>query len=234
MVYGVGIGVGDPELITLKALRVIRESDVIVLPAADGKNSRAYASVKEVYKEIDEKELICFEFPMTRDKKTLEERRDRISESIRALDAKGNNVAMLVIGDPNIYATYSYIEQRLKKAGVQCESISGINSFTASAAALGIPLVKDDEELHVIPGSADIEDALRLKGTKVFMKLSGDKQSRLYELLAPLEEKGLVEVYAAEKCGLDDEKLLRGLKEIAGGLAYLSTVIVKERHKNER
>ena len=228
MIYGVGIGVGDPELITLKALRVIRECDVIVLPAADGKNSRAYASVKKVCPEVDDKELCCFEFPMTRDEKILEERRDRIFERVKEFDGQGKNVAMLVIGDPNIYATYSYIELRLKRAGIACESISGINSFTASAAALSIPLVMDDEELHVIPGSANLREALELKGTKVFMKLGKAKQSKLFELLKPLEDEGKALIYAAAKCGLEDEQLYRGLKEITGELAYLSTVIVKD------
>ena len=151
----------------------------------DGKNSRAYASVKKVCPEVDDKELCCFEFPMTRDEKILEERRDRIFERVKEFDGQGKNVAMLVIGDPNIYATYSYIELRLKRAGIACESISGINSFTASAAALSIPLVMDDEELHVIPGSADLREALELKGTKVFMKLGKAKQSKLFELLKP-------------------------------------------------
>ena len=229
MIYGVGVGVGAPEMITLKALRVIRECDVIVLPAADGKNSRAYEAVRQVCPEAEEKELKFFEFPMTRDADTLEERRNRIAEDLGKLDSEGKKVAMLVIGDPNLYSTYSYIEMRLKRAGVDCESISGINSFTASAAAAGMPLVMDDEELHVIPGSAELEEAIKLKGTKVFMKLGREKYKRLACLIEPLENRGLVEVCAVEKCGLPEEKVYRGIKQIPEELAYLSTVIVKDK-----
>ena len=229
MIYGVGIGVGDPEIITLRAIRVIRECDVIVLPAADGKNSRAFEAVRQVCPEAEEKELKFFEFPMTRDAATLEERRKLIAEELKELEAEGKKVAMLVIGDPNIYSTYSYIEMILKKAGVDCESISGINSFTASAAAAGIPLVMDDEELHVIPGSAELEEAVKLKGTKVFMKLGKEKYKRLVGLLEPLEADGLIEVCAVEKCGMPEEKVYRGIKQIPEELAYLSTVIVKDK-----
>ena len=227
-IYGVGLGVGDPELITLKAFRVMRECDVIVLPTGDRENSNAYKIACAACPEIEEKETVCFEFPMTRDKETLEARRDEIFARVSELVRGGKTVAFLVIGDPSVYATYSYIELRAKKEELACESISGITSFTAAAARLGLPLVLEDEELHIIPGSADLSEAVKLPGTKVFMKL-GKKKNALFALLAPKEQKGLLEVYAVEKCGTKDERVFAGLSEIPEDLSYLSTVVVKDR-----
>ena len=226
-IYGVGLGVGDPEMITLKALRVMRESDVLVLPTGGKDESHAYRIAVAACPELAEKETLSFEFPMTRDRQTLEARRDEIYARVKEEQLAGKNIAFLVIGDPNIYATYSYIELRAKRDGIPCESISGITSFTASAAALGLPLVLEDEQLHIIPGSAELPEALKLPGTKVFMKV-GRKWGELSKMLDSLEKSGEITVCAVEKCGTREERVYRSLSEIPQDLSYLSTVIVKE------
>ena len=96
-IYGVGLGVGDPEMITLKALRVMRESDVLVLPTGGKDESHAYRIAVAACPELAEKETLSFEFPMTRDRQTLEARRDEIYARVKEEQLAGKNIAFLVI-----------------------------------------------------------------------------------------------------------------------------------------
>ena len=227
-IYGVGLGVGDPELVTVKALRVIREADCVVLPTGNKDTCHAYKIAKSIYPEIEARETLCFDFPMTRDAQILEARRDRIYAGVKERYLAGRMIAFLVIGDPNLYATYSYIELRAMRDGISCESIPGINSFSAAAAVLNLPLVLDDEELHIIPGSAGLEEAIRLPGTKVFMKL-GKKIREFNELAKPLVQAGKAELYAVEKCGMEGQRVFREVAGLPEDLGYLATVILKEK-----
>jgi precorrin-2/cobalt-factor-2 C20-methyltransferase len=138
ILYGVGVGPGDPELLTLKALRCIRESDVIVLPSKPKEECYAYRIVKEVYPQVEEKEIICMPFPMIKDKAVLKKVHNEIYEGIAGLLDKNKAVAFLTIGDPSVYSTYSYIHHRVVQNHGRAEMISGIPSFCAAAAALGI------------------------------------------------------------------------------------------------
>ena len=106
--YGVGVGPGDPELMTIKALNAIKKSKTICYPGKSDDTSIAFNIVNQVVPEIDEKVKVCIDFPMTKDTFILEEAHSKITNDIKELLKEGD-VALLTLGDPGVYATYSYI-----------------------------------------------------------------------------------------------------------------------------
>ena len=236
---GVGVGPGDPELITIKAIKEIEEADVLVLPALDKESCRAYKIARAAFAVmgerygneeytglIDGKEYICEPFPMSMD---MEERREfhkrlagRIAEELDA----GRNAVFLTIGDPAVYSTLDYIDVILRKMGYNTKRISGVTSFCAAADRLGISLGEDSESIHIIPGSADVEEALKLRGTKVFMK-GGKRLKELKDRLIRYEDETDTRVYGVESCTLPDEKVAYRAGEITDDWGYMAVVIAR-------
>ncbi len=228
ILYGIGVGPGDPELLTLKALRYIRESDVIILPAKTKEECYAYRIVEKVYPQIKEKEIRCMPFPMIKEKEVLKQVHQGIYEDILSLLEQDKTVAFLVIGDPSIYSTYSYIHTRVIQNQGTAVMISGIPSFCAAAAALGISLGDNKDEIHIIPGSYEIGRTLTLSGTKIYMK-SGKKLAELKKALSEYGNTERPEVYAVSNCGMENEAISVGLADLKEESGYLTIVIVKEK-----
>lgn len=243
ILYGIGVGPGDPELLTLKAVRRIRESDVLMLPAVSKEECYAYQIAVRAVPEAALKESLCMAFPMIRDAGKLELAHRRIYEAITDHLDQGKNVGFLTLGDPAIYSTYMYMHHRAIAEGRDARIISGIPSFCAAAARLGISLGEKQEEIHVIPASYAIEDTLDYKGTRIYMK-SGKKLQELVKALEEYSEKekrlgeyqGLaqkealksgMEVYAITNCGMETEQVYYGLEEVKHASGYLTLVIVK-------
>ena len=222
--YGVGIGPGDPELLTLKALRVIRESQVIALPGKNPRETVAYKIVEGAYPEIAEKELLAVDMPMTKDPEKLEASHETGAAAIMEYLDKGLQVAFPTLGDPTVYSTYIYVHKRIRAAGYDTEIISGITSFCAVAARLNDSLVEKAEPLHVIPASYQIQEALQLPGTKVLMK-AGKKMAEVKKTL--LEQK--LPASMIENCGMENEKIYGSPEEIPEDAGYYSLIIVKEK-----
>lgn len=228
ILYGIGVGPGDPELMTLKALRCIRESDIIILPAATRETCHAYQIAEAVCPEIREKQCVCLPFPMTKDEAVLRAAHEEIYERIAGFLQKGQKVAFLTIGDPAVYSTYSYIHRRVEEHEGRAVMVSGVPSFCAAAGTLGISLADNRDEIHVIPGSYDTEKTLNLTGTRVYMK-SGKRLAELKEILGAQAKKRPMEVYCVENCGMETERKVRGIENLDSSLGYLTTVIVKDK-----
>lgn len=224
--YGIGVGPGDPELLTLKALRVIRESDVIALPGEVPMDTVAYKIVVQAYPELAEKELLAVHMPMTKDPVKLEESHSQGAEVIANLLDQGKQVAFLTLGDPTVYSTYIYVHKRVEEAGYPVEIISGITSFCAVAAKLNIGLVEKAEPLHVVPASYQIEDSLKLPGTKVLMK-AGKQMGNVKKMLIENDEEAVM----IQNCGMSGEKIYRSVDEIPEDAGYYSLIIVKEKNR---
>ena len=118
----------------------------------------------------------------TKDKSKLESAHDAIAAQIEEQLQHGKSVAFLTIGDTAIYSTYTYIDERIRQRGYDTEMVSGVPSFCAVAAALGISLGDKNEEIHIIPASYAVEESLKLSGTKIYMK-SGQKLKELKQAL---------------------------------------------------
>lgn len=221
-IYGIGIGIGDPEDITLKAIKRIKESDVLICPQKDLEKCRAYQIAKQVVPEIEQIDTLPLEFPMTRDEKERSRNHRKIYETAKALVLQGKIVSFLTIGDPALYSTYSYIAALARKDGIEACAVSGVSSITVCANRLGITLCDGNEQLHVIPRTEDIEEALRLPGAKVIMKCGNDMP--LVKKL--LRGKEGIAVYAISGCGTPREKCYRSIDELPDDGNYMLTVIV--------
>ncbi|WP_294351412.1 precorrin-2 C(20)-methyltransferase [uncultured Clostridium sp.] len=226
--YGVGVGPGDPELLTLKAVRIIEESEVIAIPNKSIEKCVAYKIAEGAVPSIKDKEIMTIEMPMTKDKDILENSYKIATEKIISKLKEGKNIAFLTLGDPTVYSTYIYVHKRILNLGFETEIISGITSFCAAAAKINEGLVERAEELHVIPASYQVEESLKFPGTKVLMK-SGKNMRKVKELLANKNLK----VTMVENCGMENEKVYKKVEEINDESSYYSLIIVKENTKND-
>lgn len=223
--YGVGVGPGDPELLTLKALRLIRENPVIAVPGEDIRASVAYQIVKGAYEALDEKTLLPVAMPMTKDPAILEANHEKAAGDVEAYLRQGKNVVFLTLGDPTVYSTYLYVHKRILARGYEAEIVSGITSFCAVAARLNMGLVERDEPLHVIPATyqADgMDQVLKLPGTKVLMK-TGRKMAQVRESI----QKSGQQAVMIENCGMPGERIFEGAENIPEKSGYYSLIIVK-------
>ena len=229
ILYGVGVGPGDPELLTIKALNVIKDCDVIALPvsgAVDKKQITAYQIVERIYPEINKKRILFLSMPMIKDKNVLQQVHAEGAERVcRELD-KGENVAFLTLGDVSIYSTFLYIQKLVVASGYETRVIPGVPSFCAAAAVLQTGLGEMGEAIHILPGSYDISEGMRLSGTKILMK-SGSKISRVKKELEQYDG----QVQMVTNCGMEEEQVYRSVEEIPEQAGYYSLIIAKEGEK---
>lgn len=221
--YGVGVGPGDPELLTIKAVRIITESDILAIPGKQKENSIAYIIARQAVKEIENKVIISIYMPMTMDENRLEESHQIGANEIIGYLDQGKSVAFLTLGDPTVYSTYIYLHRIISERGYETEIISGIPSFCAVAARLNQGLVEKREQLHVIPSSYEMKDVWNLSGTKVLMK-AGKKLSTVVKQLQNMD----CQVSMVENCGMENEKIYKNREEIKEDAGYYSLIIVKE------
>lgn len=220
--YGIGVGPGDPELLTLKAVRLMSECDIIALPAKSKEKCVAYEIAKGAYPELDTKDFLYLEYPMTKDKLILEESRKRNEEQVVTKLDEGKVIVFLTLGDPTIYSTYMYLDKKVRAKGYVAEIVSGIPSFCAIGAALGISLGEAEEEIHIIPATYGITESMELPGTKILMK-AGTKLKEIKEIA----KENNYQISIIENCGMKDEKIMRGIDEIPDSSGYYTTAIVK-------
>ncbi len=224
--YGIGVGPGDPELLTIKALRIVKESEIIAVPGENPKEAVAYKIVEGAWKEISEKTLVPIPMPMTKDPVILKQNHINGADKVEEYLKQGKDVAFLTLGDPTVYSTYMYVHKIIAERGYETQIVSGITSFCAVAARLNMDLAETSQLLHIIPATynADnIEDVLALPGTKVLMK-SGKKMGKVKEGILKSKNKSVM----IENCGMADEKIYTKAEEIPENAGYYSLIIVKE------
>ncbi|MDP4144839.1 MAG: cobalt-factor II C(20)-methyltransferase [Bacillota bacterium] len=213
--FGVGVGPGDKELLTLKAVKTIKNCQVIVAPSAMKGGKSIALEIAEEY--IGENtEVMIKHFPMGG-----EEQDDKIYEAFQSIKDKldkGLDVAFLTIGDPFIYSTYIYLLRHLREEGYETETVPGITSFCACASIAGEPLVIGDEPLLILPGTKINE--IRNEKYIVIMKVYKMEE----EIINYLEEKGFKYVYIA-RAGREGEKILTNKEDILQCREYMSMII---------
>ena len=227
--YSIGVGPGDPELMTLKAVHTISKCPVLVLPAESRQKCVAYQIARQILPEIDEKEAVCLVMPMTKDKEKLERNHEEGAVKVAQILEEGRDAAFLTIGDPTVYATSMYIHQRVAQMGYQTQIISGVPSFCAAAAKLGVSLGEKQEQIHVIPASYDIEMAMQLSGTKILMK-AGKKMPFVKQCVK--KHQGWAAM--VENCGMPDEHVWINPDSRPDQPGYYTLVIAKDGRGEEK
>ena len=133
ILIGVGVGPGDPEQMTLKAVRVIRENEVIAVPGNDAKETVAYRIAVQAVPELEKKTLLALPMPMIKDRAELAKNHDAAALQVENVLKEGKNVVFLTLGDPTVYSTFMYVHSRVKAHGYATQIVSGIPSFCAAA-----------------------------------------------------------------------------------------------------
>ena len=217
--WGVSVGPGDAELLTIKALRIINECNTIASARTKGEKSVALGIVSKAVN-IEDKEILYLDFLMTKDKIELDMSHKKIVKKIVNVLEKGKDIAFVVLGDISIYSTFSYIQKEIRAMGFETEICPGVPSFCAVGAKLNMSLTKMKEPLHIIPANhVEIADCVRLKGTKVFMK-AGSKIEDIKKHF------GASKVYGIENCEMDTEKVITDFDDEYG---YFTTVIIEDK-----
>lgn len=221
--YAVGVGPGDPELLTLQAANILKRCPVIAAPQTRSGQMLALDIARSAL-DLREKEVLPLSFTMSREPALREESYQTAARQIEAFLQKSLDVAMVNLGDVSIFATVYYILERIREDGFRTVMAPGVTSFSAVAARLGCSLTQIDAPLHIIPASADLDSALRFPGTKVLMK-SG---SAIRETVHALERAGLLDRAAlVADCGLPTEQVYRDLRKLPENLSYFATIIVQ-------
>lgn len=222
--YGVGVGPGDPELMTLKAVRIINQCRYIAVPYSKSGRQVALDICKDYLKD---KVIIHVTTPMTYD--SMEKELNYCEETKKLFDIldKGHDVVFVTLGDPTVYSTYTYIEKIAKKSDYKTHWVAGVTSFCAAAAALGIPLCEKDQPLTIIPGSyRDVDDHNMFSGGVVFMK-SGKKTKELVDDLNT--HKKNIDCVLVENVGMNNERITKDLGRLPEDIGYFSMLIYKEK-----
>ena len=220
--YGVGVGPGDPELLTLKAVRVLREADVVLVPDSV-KADKTALHIASAY--LQNKTVETVTTPMVRDKAVVDAAYTAAAGRICALLDQGRQVAFLTLGDPTVYSTYMYIHEKVLARGYDVEVVPGVPSFCAAAARLNLSLCQGSEPLLIVPASHGAEGLLDVKANKVFMKAG----KSILELQSQLRDRGLLDHAAmVENCSMENERVYPRFADLQEASGYFSLVIAKE------
>ena len=224
--YGVGVGSGDPEPLTLKAVHLLERCPVIAAPRTKSGEMLAL-DIASAAVDLGEKTIVPLYFSMERDKAVQHAAHVDAAEAVRPYLDAGQDVAMLNLGDVSIYATYVYLMGILGEQGYETVMVPGVPSFCAVAARLGVSLTEMNSPLHIAPGGMALDEVLDQPGTKVLMK-SGRQMPAVLDALA--ERDMLGKSMLVQNCGLPGETVYPDLSQSRpeGGHGYFSTVIVKE------
>ncbi|MCK5505145.1 MAG: precorrin-2 C(20)-methyltransferase [Thermodesulfovibrionia bacterium] len=233
----IGIGPGDPELLTLKAARIIKESKVLCVPKGREEGSSLALSIVKRAVNIDGKEIIEAHFPMkkTRTNKLaadsdLDDKWNETVEVILGKLRKGIDLAFLTLGDPAVYSTFFYLYDKLLELHpeLNIEIIPGVSSVNASAARAGISLGLGNDRIAVLPANYmdNLKTTLEAFDTVVLMKVN----KVFNEVASMLAGMKLVEnSVCISRAGMEDEKIFKDIRTVRQEeLNYFSMVIVRK------
>lgn len=231
--YGIGVGPGDPELLTLKAHRILNEADVIFCPEKEkGAGSFAFDIIKGILTH-SKAEIINLVYPMHYHGGKLREMWEENARSIAARLNGERTGVFITLGDPAVYSTFMYTLPYIQQAGVDVEVVPGIPSFCAVAGAAKMPLAAWDEDLIVVPvrrnSKEDLGKILREHDNIVLMKPSNNQKA----LVEAIRDNHLEDRFVlVTKSGTGEECMVTDIAELEQyEIPYLSTVIVKKQEK---
>ena len=224
--YGIGVGPGDPELITMKAVRILKDVDVAAIPVSKAEKESVALSIARPYLKKDVK-LVRLNFPMIKDQSERDKYRKENAGIIKALILENKSVVFLTLGDPLFYSTFIYLLEYLENE-IEIEVVPGIYSFSAISSKMQTPLCKGDETVTVFTSFNEAKLQPLVEGgfgTIVFMKVSSYNK----ELALFFEKNNLIENFImVSNYGMNNEKVVTDVSELKEGkVDYLSTLILK-------
>ena len=231
--FGIGVGPGDPELLTVKAIHAIQRADVLIAPKTEKKDGSVALSIARPYLKPDV-EIVYQVFPMVRDFAEDPSAWQENKREILALLREGKNVAFLTLGDPMFFSTYIYVYRLLQHEEVTIETIPGVPAFAAIASASGHPIVEGDDILTIIPATArpeKIQQAMRASDNVVLMKV----YKNFPAIVGQLKENDMLRrAVLVSRAGLDGECVIEDLEAQKGRkLNYLSTILTRRETANQ-
>ena len=227
--YGIGVGPGDPELLTVKAIEALKKIDVLIAPKTEKKSDSVALSIAQPYLKPTV-EIVYQTFPMVKDFAEETEIFESNKAEILSLLRDGKNVGFATLGDPMFYSTYIYIFRLLEPCGVKIVTIPGVPAFLAIAAQIGRPLAYGNDILTIIPATAElaaIENFLAKADATVLMKV----YKNFPEVVDALKIHGMIDdAILVSRCGLDDEKIITDIAAHKNEtLNYLSTILTRKK-----
>lgn len=234
ILYGIGVGPGDPELITLKAVRALENVDVVFAASSTRNDYSVALSIAEKYLKNNAR-VEYFGFPMTRDQSVLEEAWRRNAERTAEVIKRGENAAFITIGDPLLYSTFGYILRMMQECfpDISCEIIPGITSYQAAAALTGTILAESGENLMVvsgITGGDDLRNQLTRSDNAVILK-TYKQFDQILDVLSELDLEN--KAVLVSHCGQDGQRVEYDVGSRRGqNVPYLSLMIVKKKGMN--
>jgi precorrin-2/cobalt-factor-2 C20-methyltransferase len=227
--YGLGVGPGDPGLITLKAVEVLKKV-AVVFAAGSSKNEYSLALNVVAAHLPPTLAVRRLDFPMTHDQAALDAAWLANAQAVKAeLDA-GRDAAFLTIGDPLTYSTYGYLLRTLMAIDPQArvETVPGVTAYHAAAAKLNLPLVESKESLLVVSGVSDLNDipALAACGDNLVIMKTYKNYDQIIDKLNELPTRR--RTYCVSQCGLPGERVIHDAASLRGQkMPYLSLILVK-------
>ncbi|NSW85548.1 MAG: precorrin-2 C(20)-methyltransferase [Syntrophobacteraceae bacterium] len=230
--YGIGVGPGDPELLTLKAVKVLKQvAHVFAASSSNNDYSLAHHIVRDHLS--PDTPLDQLAFPMTFNSERLEDAWQANCEKVVEILRQGKNVAFLTLGDPLTFSTFIYLMRKIKSRlpEVVVTVIPGVTSFQAAAACAGLPLGEGEEAITIISGAkgADrLKEVVSVADNVVLMKT----YKQFPQILSQIRESGLEDRCCfVSRCGLEGEIVERDFERLSamGQPHYLSLMIIKKR-----
>ncbi len=216
--YGVGVGPGDPELLTVKAIKVIQNADYVFVPRSKPDEQGMAEAIAAEY--LEGKKLIYLHFPMGPDNSELYKKTaGKIADTLE----DGETGAFITIGDPTIYSTFTYVMIEAQKLQMHLAIVPGISTFNAAAAALRLPVTIKDESFYLADGHVDEEVLQRVQSVCV---LKARKENA--ETLETFKKYGFEYSYI-KRCSLPEQEILRDRKSIEQDRDYMAALFARKR-----
>jgi len=234
--YVIGVGPGDPELLTLKAARILKEVPVICVPKGREEGASLALSIVQGAVDLNGKEIVELYFPMkktvsnTEDADNLDAKWNETADAVLARLNTGADAAFITIGDPTIYSTFFYLYDRLleRNPSLAIEMVPGISSINAAAARAGLSLGLGNDRIAILPANyaGNLQETLEQFDTVVLMKVPTAFDS----IMKTLKHMDLLEKATyISKAGREDERIIRDLRQVREeDLNYFSLVIVRK------
>jgi len=216
--YGIGVGPGDSELMTVKAARIVGEADVIITPKTEKKDGSVALNIAK---------------PYIQEHTTQQEGWEEAKRVIVSYLEQGKDVVFLTLGDPMFYSTYMYVYRLIENTGFEIETIPGITAFCAIGSHLGYPIVEKEEVLAIVPATAPkekIDAVMAVADDAVIMKVYKNFDE-VQEVL--LKHNMADDAVMISRVGLPDEQVFVGLDNMPKDkkLNYLSTILAKRKDR---